>query len=71
MNENEFDYLSVLTDEEKRDMIRELEEDIEAVQDIIDNPNTSSEQRSELYSDIANETRQIEYLKQLLNQQQM
>jgi hypothetical protein len=67
-NEKRFGYLRVLTDEEKQTMIDELESDVVALQSIIDDKNTSGEQRSELYSDIANETAQIAYLKSILGE---
>lgn len=66
--EKRFGYLRVLSTEEKLQMIQELEEDIEVLTSIIDDKNTSSEQRSELYSDISQDRSQIEYLKAILEE---
>ncbi len=74
MNENEenrFGYLRVLSYDEKLNMIRNLEEDIASLVAIINDKNTSSEQVSELYTDISNEKSQLEYLKSILNEKQL
>ena len=49
-------------------MIAELEEDIEALNEIIDDRRTSGEQRSELRSDVVFETTKLEYLRKILEE---
>jgi F0F1-type ATP synthase delta subunit len=68
VRENRFGYLRALTDEDKLNMISELEDDIKSLQEIIENPNISSEQRSESYSEITYDNERIEYLKSILNE---
>ncbi len=68
VRENRFGYLRALTDEDKLKMISELEDDIKSLQEIIENPNISSEQRSESYSEITYDNERIEYLKSILNE---
>ena len=67
-NEMRFGYLRVLTTDEKLAMIAELEEDIEALNEIIDDRRTSGEQRSELRSDVVFETTKLEYLRKILEE---
>ena len=69
--EKRFGYLRILSTDEKLQMIRDLEEDIETLNQIIDDKNTSSEQRSELYSDIAHDESQIRYLRAVLEEKQL
>ena len=67
-NEMRFGYLRVLTTDEKLAMIAELEEDIEALNEIIDDRRTSGEQRSELRSDVVFETTKLEYFRKILEE---
>ena len=67
-NEMRFGYLRVLTTDEKVAMIAELEEDIEALNEIIDDRRTSGEQRSEIRSDVVFETTKLEYLRKILEE---
>jgi hypothetical protein len=69
--ERRFGHLRILSTDEKLQMIRDLEEDIETLNQIIDDKNTSSEQRSELYSDIAHDESQIRYLRAVLEEKQL
>ena len=69
--EKRFGYLRVLSTDEKIAMINELEEDIETLKSIINDKNTSSEQRSELYSDIAHEETQVSYLRTILEEKHL
>ncbi len=71
VRENRFGYLRVLTYEEKVNMINELEDDIKSLKDIIADPNISSEQRSESYSEITYDQERIDYLKSILNEKVM
>lgn len=66
-NENEYDYLSVLTYEDKQKMIKDLENDNVKLKDIIDNPNLSEEQREEFTSELNENMEQLNYLKSHLN----
>ena len=67
-NEIRFGYLRALSKDDKLAMIQDLEEDIEAMQAIIDDSRTIGEQKSELRSDIAHETAKIEYLRGILEE---
>jgi hypothetical protein len=70
-NEIRFWHLRALSYDDKLSMIEELEKDIEEITAIAKDPNTSSEQRSELYSDIAQEESRIEYLKSILDEKHL
>ncbi len=70
-DEMRFGYLRVLTYDEKLNMIKNLEEDIDSLNSIIDNKNTSSEQRSELCLDIAQDRVQLQYLKSILEEKKL
>ena len=69
--EKRFGYLRVLSTDEKLAMINELEEDIKILNSIINDKNTSSEQRNELYSDIAQEETQVSYLRTILEEKHL
>ena len=55
INEKRFGYLRVLTEEEKNQMIKDLEEDIAFEESIINDKSASSEQISEAYADLSDE----------------
>lgn len=70
-NDLRYDYLRALSYDDKLSMIEELEKDIEEITAIAKDPNTSSEQRSELFSDIVQEESRIEYLKSILDEKHL
>ncbi len=69
--EKRFGHLRVLTYDEKVNMIKDLEEDIESLKVIINDKNTSSEQISELRGDIEYETAQLQYLNSILEEKRL
>ena len=68
--EKRFGYLRILTTDEKLNTIHELEEENRYLEETIKDKRTSSEQRSELYGDIAHNNGVIEYLKMILDEKQ-
>ena len=67
-NEIRFGYLRALSKDDKLAMIQDLEEDVKALEAIIDDSRTIGEHKSELRSDIAYETAKIEYLRGILEE---
>ncbi len=69
--EKRFGYLRELSTDEKLNMIKELEEDIEYCNAAIKDRTTSGEQRTELYNDILLDNQKITYLKAILEEKHM
>ena len=71
INEKRFGYLRVLTEEEKIQMIKDLEEDIAFEESIVNNKNASSEQISEAYADLSNDKSKRDYLVSILGEKHL
>lgn len=71
INEKRFGYLRVLTEEEKNQMIKDLEEDIAFEESIVNNKNASSEQISEAYADLSNDKSKRDYLVSILGEKHL
>ena len=71
INEKRFGYLRVLTEEEKNQMIKDLEEDIAFEESIINDKSASSEQISEAYADLSDERSKRDYLVSILGEKHL
>lgn len=71
INEKRFSYLRELSKDEKINMIKDLEEEIIELEKAIKDKKTSSEQVSELYSDISYNRSKIAYLNNILEERHM
>ena len=71
INEKRFGYLRVLTEEEKNQMIKDLEEDIAFEESIVNNKNASNEQISEAYADLSNDKSKRDYLVSILGEKHL
>ena len=66
--EKRFGYLRELSTDEKINMIKDLEEENESINSMIDDRSISSEQRSELYNDLNYNQSRIDYLRTILEE---
>ena len=71
INEKRFSYLRELSTDEKINMIKDLEEEIIELEKAIKDKKISSEQVSELYSDISYNRSKIAYLNNILEEKHM
>ncbi len=69
--EHRFGYLRVLTTDEKLEKMKELEEDIESLTEIINDPLTTGEQKTEFRNDINYDREVISYLEAILKEPQL
>lgn len=69
--EKRFGYLRELSTDEKTNMIKDLEEENEAINNMIDDRSISSEQRSELYNDLNYNQSRIDYLRTILEEKHL
>ncbi len=69
--EKRFGYLRELSTDEKINMIKDLEEENEAINNMIDDRSISSEQRSELYNDLNYNQSRIDYLRTILEEKHL